>query len=128
MVKDPWNPQDSEIRAWAYSDEIWPEQDWDLSVCNGEHDSMIHELAENSTCPKRRFFLHALYFLIGDAMHCGSDQRRAVLKDWLCSLPEASQKDVGDWQNEALDVLNGKVDFEYDYWCDPALGRMAGKR
>ena len=60
MIKDHWNPQESEIRAWAYSDEKWPEQDWDLAVCEGKNDDTLYDLAHDINCPKRGF-LFTLY-------------------------------------------------------------------
>ena len=127
MIKDPWNPKAEEIREWAYSDDRWPEQDWDIGVCNGEHDPLLYKLASDLECPQRRFFLHTLYFMVGDAIHCGNIQRQKRLLKWIESLEPSPHQNLNEWKKEAILILNGEMEFDYDYWCDDALERLADK-
>ena len=62
--------------------------------------------------------------MIGDPIHCKNESRQNQLLLWLDALPKSKDKNINIWKKEAKDVLNKKIDFIYDYWCDPALNRM----
>lgn len=118
MIKDPWNPSAEEITEWAFSDESWPEQDWDLAVIDSNNDSLLLTLACDSECPKQQFFLHALYFLVGDAIYRDAPKERidelgAMIAVIYGDLPSEVQR----WKAEASDLLSNPATFEYEYWC-----------
>ncbi|AEG00260.1 hypothetical protein [Methylomonas methanica] len=128
MIQDPWNPKAEEIEKWAYSDENWPEQGWDIGVCNGENDPLLYKLASDLKCPKHRFFLHTLYFTIGDALHSSDEGRQKHLLEWIGKIQVSPLQELNEWKEQAILVLNHKIEFDYDYWCDPALERISGKK
>ncbi len=119
MIEDPWNPKESEIREWAFSDEPWPEQDWEIAVNDGENDSLLIELACVNECPKRKFFVHAIYFMAGDAVYSNASKERiTLLINLITSVETGGDEIIKKWKTEALELLTGKRKFEYDYWCD----------
>ncbi|MFI0416278.1 MAG: hypothetical protein ACH255_19310 [Candidatus Thiodiazotropha sp.] len=59
------NPTVEEIREWAYSDEDWPHDEWDLFLSWTVEVELFIELATDHKCPKKSFFLHMLYYLVG---------------------------------------------------------------
>jgi hypothetical protein len=133
VFKDPWNPTVSEIRSWAYSSEPSPDQDWILAVNLAAVNSvdcknLLFELACERNCPKRKFFVHALYFFVGDAIRsyinarepsliANQVERLKQIKNWLNSLSKAVVKDVRRWQSESMQLIANPARFDYDYWC-----------
>lgn len=68
-MKDPYNPVENEIRAWAKNPEaVEPVQDWDLMLCNVDRLDLYLELASTDNCPQADYFLAALYLIVGDAV------------------------------------------------------------
>jgi len=118
MIKVPWNPTAEEIRAWAFSDESWPDQDWDLAVNDGKNDSLLIELACDSKCPNQVFFLHSIYFMVGDAIHRDAPNERIIeLKEMIAAINGEVPAEVQQWRIEAIKLLSNPSAFEYHYWC-----------
>ena len=130
MIEDPFNPTKFEIETWAFSkeDEKWPEQDWDFYVSEGELYQVVFLLASNLKCPKRSFFLHALYVMIGDALHEDNEDRQETLLKWLSLATNDTPKDVRKWKKEAIEVIKGEKIFNVDYWYDIGLDRVSGNK
>lgn len=63
------NPTVEEIRLWAYSEDEWPHDEWDLFLSWTREVDLFIELATDHSCPKQIFFLHMLYYIIG-ATYC----------------------------------------------------------
>ena len=124
MFVDPWNPKEDEIMSWAWSDGEWPEQDWDLAVCNGKHNDLILKLARNPDCPSQNFFIHALYVIVGDSMHCNEKKDQKDLLRWVRSIEFKKGEALNSWKDDAEKVLSGSIPFDYEFWCDTALTRM----
>lgn len=99
-----------------------------MAVNNQGHDRLLIELASDLKCPQRKFFLHAIYFMIGDVFHAGKiDSERMSriqnLNTLLTALPHQLPDDVSKWRNEALSILtddrlikNPSL-LDYRYWC-----------
>ena len=130
MIENPFNPKPEEVIAWASTEEKWPEQGWDFYVSEDDKYNLVYELACDLKCPQRSFFFHALCVMIGDAIYNEDVDRQEMLLNWLQSLAlvEEVPADILEWQNEAVDVLEGKVEFNIDYWYDVGLDRMAGDK
>ena len=68
-MDDPWNPSHADIRQWAYSNEMIPEQDWELALIGKVADQQLClTLAADRDCPNRTFFLGCLYVFTGDTI------------------------------------------------------------
>ena len=119
MFKDPWSPQEIEIRNWAYSDDPWPEQDWDIGINDGNNDSLLIELALDQECPKRNFFIHAIYFMVGEVIHSKeSEKRKKEVLNLVTPHDKSNDNIIKKWAQESKCLLNGEIEFEYGYWCD----------
>lgn len=67
VLKKIYEPGNNEVLAWLNNKENkWPVSDWDYYVMNGQNDMLVFRLANDSNCIKREFFIHALYYLVGD--------------------------------------------------------------
>lgn len=55
-----------EIKAWAYSNEKIPEQDWELAVNILKNIPMICSFIEDEKCNHASFFLSSLYVFAGE--------------------------------------------------------------
>jgi hypothetical protein len=118
MIVDPWNPTADEIRGWAFSDESWPEQDWDLAVNDGRNDSLLIDLARDPKCPKQEFFLHAIYFMVGDAIYRNApNERIEELKAIIAAIKGELPSEIQRWRIEAVELLSHPSTFQYRYWC-----------
>ena len=119
MITDPWNPTADEIKAWAFSEDLWPEQDWDLAVNDGRNDFLLIQLACDESCPKRDFFLHSIYFMVGDSVYSNAPvERIEELRELISKVPHEASSEIDKWRREAMDLLRDPSKFEYDYWCD----------
>ena len=117
-MKDPWNPSELDIRAWAFSNESWPTQDWEIAVNNEKHDELIISLACDKECPTQDFFLHSIYFMVGDAIYSEkTKERKENLRELITRTPDAS-KEITKWKKESLELLDSPEKFEYGYWCN----------
>lgn len=120
-MKDPWNPTTKEIIEWAYTeDAIFPEQDWDLSVCNITNvTEMILNIASDTNCPNQVFFLHCLYLLVGDAIRTnGNTYNIESLQNILQSAANSTNTDILRWVERSQTLLSKPETFCYDLWCD----------
>jgi hypothetical protein len=115
--KDVWNPTDEEIIAWAKSDEGMPEEDFDLALITEENDGLLISLAQDKNSHKRNFFIHVLYFMIGDAVYLENTDRMDYLKNFLTDLEFSDDAELEKWKNESIELLNNTDKFDYDYWC-----------
>ena len=120
-MKDPWNPSTNDIREWAYSSGTWPDQDWDLAVNNRQNDRCLVELACDTNCPQRNFFVHAIYLMVGDSIRSSAPTERLnEIRSLIASTPQNVPQDVKRWKIEAIGLLDNPSEFQYDYWCNHA--------
>ncbi|MGE7910920.1 hypothetical protein [Lysinibacillus xylanilyticus] len=83
MFKDPWNPTQEEIKKWAYSDEMEPEQDWELAIYKIENIPMICTFVEDEQCEHTSYFLNTLYVFTGDMVRGREIQKLSQLLDTI---------------------------------------------
>jgi hypothetical protein len=115
--EDAWNPKDEEIVEWSYSEEGWPVQDFDLAIITEKNDLLLIELAKDPQNPKRSFFIHLLYLLVGEAIYQENKIRINYLSKLITEINVFDDNILCIWKKEALDLIDNKIDFEYSYWC-----------
>ena len=116
-----YEPNEQDIMAWLESKErTFPASDWDYYVMNGKNDGLVLQLASDTNCHHRDFFVHCLYFLVWEACRESPtvDEKRARLSSLLEEVGTESHRDVRDWKRRAEDVLSGTVQFDADWWLD----------
>ena len=111
------NPTSEEVRKWAYSEDDWPHDEWDLFLSWTREVDLFIELATDNECPKKDFFLHMLYYLVGTTY--GEPEK----SDKLDRIRYYSDKGVGikhgairKWRKDIDDLLKQRVKYEYDNW------------
>lgn len=122
---DPWNPTREEIIEWAYSDELEPEQDWNLAVTEINNASLLLTLASDDNCPKRLYFLFCLYLLVGDDVRTNGGAHGGVEAITLV-LNHAEVFPHGDiikWIERSRQLLAEPNLFVYSDWCDGGFVR-----
>ena len=100
-----------------YSDESWPEQDWDLFVANGLCDEVVLDCARDTQCPNQDFALHCLYVIAGDVVYSSLDeQRKAAVVDLANQISDNDSALLQHWRSDVKNLFSGEVELEYDYW------------
>jgi hypothetical protein len=123
-VKNPVEPTEAEIRAWAYdADSLEPIQDWDLIIWGGVRPGLLVELTSDSDCPRRSYFLRCLYGRIGDEVRAG----RLDAETWAVVDRSINSDDsaVSRWAARSATLRNRPELFEYEDWCGGELARTA---
>jgi hypothetical protein len=125
MFKDPWNPSSSEVRAWAYTAGVeQPCEDWDLALAWARHERDYLAFAQDPVCPQRDFFLHLLYFIVGDAVR--KDFRTVaepVVRGFVDRAADSASVRLQLWRRRALGLLARPQEFDYAAWCGGGLAR-----
>jgi len=129
---DPWNPKVEEIRAWAFDEEAYaPEQDFELSLTENGYFDVVLELASNSDCPKRPFFLMCLYLIVGECFRGkyvsptesipNFDKRwrksSREVKEFVESVSEQSDSLITNWRNRSINLFQNPQVIDYSEWC-----------
>jgi hypothetical protein len=112
-------PTKDDIVKWAYgSDKSWPASDWDYYVLDPAHDDLIFDLANEPNCPNRRFFVHALYYLVGSAFNKKSPPADTIarIQRLLSRVDVASLPDVVTWRGRAEQLLKAEIPFDVEMW------------
>ena len=125
-MQDPWNPTSAELMAWAYDrNSTWPEQDWDLAVTSDHNGQLLLQLALDTTCPKREFFLRCLYLFVGDAVRSGFvAHRRDAVVELLNSVPSGPTPEISRWLARSQDLIDAdRSAVDYTLWCDGGYSR-----
>jgi hypothetical protein len=111
------NPTVKEIRVWAYSGEDWPSDEWGLFLSWTREVELFIELATDHKCPKKSFFLHMLYYLVGVTY---SEPTKTDKLDRIKSYSEKAvginHGDIRAWRSNVSELLNGRVKYSYDNW------------
>lgn len=122
----------TDVIAWAYSPENpWgPIEDWDLILAHTPERELLVQLASDPHCPKRDFFLHCLYILVGDYVR--------VLQGGMWTPPslghlliqEATNEDpaICTWSQRSRDLIAHPETFDYDFWCNGGFARSKETR
>jgi len=116
-MRDPYNATKEEIINWAYDEEAdHPEQDWDLvSVARFENIDLLIGLVIDDKCPKRKWALYQLYFIIGGSIQCKDSKKN--LEIILEKAKSVDNTSIKKWVNRSLDLLMHPEKFSYDAWC-----------
>jgi hypothetical protein len=118
------NPTAEEVRAWAYSGDLAPEQDWDLVLAEVHLAPTLIELVADERCPGRDFPLRVLYLLVGDAVRSGYQQTRPEDLEPLFSEAERrGELGLTTWATRSRQLLEQPDRFDYAAWCDGGLAR-----
>ena len=119
MFADPWNPSSTEVRAWAYApDATAPCEDWDLALAWAGHERDYLVFAADPNCPSRKYFLHVVYFMVGDAVRSGyRSVPESVVRGFVERAANARSKHLRTWHERSLRLLKHPSEFEYVAWC-----------
>ncbi|MDR2834648.1 MAG: hypothetical protein LBV69_00405 [Bacteroidales bacterium] len=131
-IKDIYNPDNEDIFNWVNDEsEKWPASDWDYYVISrGTNDELILSYANNYNCSKRAFFIHCLYYLVGeyfnvkllfDEEKAQSSKRKIIqnkerIEKLLGLVAQSSSKEVQEWKENAISLLLGNLNFNSDFW------------
>ena len=112
-----WNPTPEEIKAWAYSDEMIPEQDWELAVNSFGNIPMICSFIDDENCNHISFFLSSLYVYTGDIVRSGDIQEIEMLKMLLDKVAiSAKSEKLTDWIKRSKYLIHQPNTYDYTYW------------
>jgi len=125
MFADPWNPSSTEVRAWAYTvDAEAPCEDWDLALAWAGHERDYLEFAADPNCPNQAFFLHVIYFMVGNAVRAGyRNVPQPVVQGFVDLVANTRSKPLRLWRERSLRLLKNPAEFQYDAWCAGGLAR-----
>jgi len=124
MMKDVHNPDEADIREWVDSNvEKWPSGDWDYCVVSGCNEALILGLASDEVCPQQAFFVHALYYMIGNYFNDPRklDRERRRIEGLLSAVDESGSPAVRKWKEETNALLNGDMEFDSEYWFNQII-------
>ena len=117
MIKNIYEPDNEDILFWLAHNEKWPDSDWDLYVVNGKNDDLVFQLANDKACPEQEFFLHCLYYFVGEVYISNDMEKYRERIDNLFSktvlLPSVVQ-----WKEKAALLLAGKITFDSEFWLN----------
>lgn len=122
-----YEPHPRDVVAWAEApDSSWPAADWDFYVMNGRNDDLVLSLADSYSCRKRDFFVHCLYYLVGDHLNSAnqSKERRTRIDRLLSLVQETSSAEVKEWRDRATRVLTGVDPFQPFEWLHHIVSRV----
>jgi hypothetical protein len=125
---DPWNPTHDEVMAWAFdADAAEPSQEFELALSWArQHERTYLELAGDDGCPKRRYFLSLIYFMIGNAVRQEFKGVARPLVEGLIQLGDAvDHPDIRTWQARARGLLADPDEYSFDAWCAGGLAGVA---
>lgn len=122
LFKAPMEPTADEMRRWADSGSLWPEQDWDLCIWSDDAllDTFV-ELAADDRTPKNEFFLSLLYGRVGDAVRSGTVSKRTV--DLIEELGDSDHQPLRRFAQRAKTLLARPELFDYDGWRRAGLSK-----
>ncbi|HEX6699218.1 MAG TPA: hypothetical protein VF101_00650 [Gaiellaceae bacterium] len=125
-MRDPFDPTDAELRAWAQSGDFAPMEDWDLIIAEPLRAPTLIDLAADGPPESREFFLRCLYLLVGDAVRSGfnSAPKEDVEAVLVGAEPAARESvSIALWLARSRRLLEHPEEFQYDAWCGGGLAR-----
>lgn len=117
-MKDPWNPTEAEIFAWAFdANASSPDHDWDLVVADLRYKHLILFLATNEKCPKRDFFLSCLYLIVESAVQSNwQNFKQAEIKQLLIDAHQYDDAEISQWIERAKPLIADPSQFDPQAW------------
>jgi hypothetical protein len=121
-----YDATEDDIRSWAGDPDGLYEQDWDIAFTGIGHEPLFIELASDDSCPKRGFFLHCLYLLVGDAARTQGHTTSFEHLEELFACAEATAKPcLLARVCQSRDLIANRRPFIYDLWCRGGLAHRA---
>jgi len=117
---DCWNPTKKEIIEWGNSNEIVPNQDWELALFSSGDYSNIYIIcdfvsAENH--PKKNFFLGVLYVLSGDTIKYEDKKDIELLSKLIKNIKSKYHSvDIQTWIERTEQLIQNPKLYSYEYW------------
>ena len=120
IMKNPHDPDNDDIMEWLLGGGHWPEQDWDWYVGNGRNDQLVLQLANDLTCKKREFFVHALYHIVGDYYEWNREEDviRNRINGLMVNVSDSSHPDLIEWKAVTARLFAGEIQFTLDDWVN----------
>lgn len=114
---DVTNPSVEEIIKWAYSKKEWPHDEWDLFLSWTREVDLFIELATDHKCPKKDFFRHMLYYIVGTTYsEPNKTDKLERIAFYSNKVHNPKHGDIIKWVNEIDLLLNGSKKYSYDNW------------
>jgi hypothetical protein len=122
-----------DVIAWAYAndgDDCGPGQDWDILLADPRNEDVLLQLASDEHCPKRIFFLHCLYILVGDYVHVlhAGVALPFPIEPLLTQATASSDPMIKTWLERSRYLIAHPETFDYDLWCSGDLIRKDNLR
>ena len=122
VMRDPYNPTADDIERWAYDGlAMEPVQDWDIiALRDAPFRGLMMRFVRDPECPKRRYFLHALYLAAGDLLRPpqSPDPMRDLELDSMVRDFRASGFRALYTLSERIQAVRiGALQFSYESWC-----------
>ena len=111
------SPTVKEIRRWAYSEDDWPHQEWDLFLSWTREVDLFIELATDHKCQKQDFFLHMLYYIVGTTY--GEPNNTDKIERIISYSQKAAAIKHGaiqTWRGNIDNLIRNRVRYNYDNW------------
>ena len=82
------------------------------------NEQLIIKLANDKNCPKNRFFLHSLYYFVGDTFNRSliPQDRIDRIKRMLLLVEEDASQDLLIWKERVNLLLASELEFESEMW------------
>lgn len=123
MFKDVFNPTVSEIRHWAYSDQLCPEQDWDLYILHDDNLALFLELAADDQCAAQGFFKHMIYLYVAEGFRTEEShaERKVKLQYCLYLGLQFNGEVIEQWKRDIAKLFKSHfLFFSYEKWMKKA--------
>jgi hypothetical protein len=122
----------TDVMTWAFSkeDPCRPIEDWDIILAHGLDGEVLLRLASDQQCPKRDFFLHCLYILVGDYVRVllGGRWTPPSLDDLLVHAATSDNPTIRTWCQRSRNLIAHPETFDYDFWCNGGFARNQATR
>jgi hypothetical protein len=117
-LKDPWNPTEAEIFAWAFdANASYPDQDWDLVIADLRYKHLMLFLATNKKCPKRDFFLSCLYLIVREAVQSNWQNFKQVeIEQLLIDAHQYDDAEISRWIERTKALIADPSHFDPQSW------------
>ncbi|MEU7790987.1 hypothetical protein [Amycolatopsis sp. NPDC049159] len=109
--EDSFHPTDAEIRAWAYSGEDEPMQDWDILLAEPGNLPLLLELAGDPACPARETLLGSLYCVVGH------EQSKEQFRETAEVAARSGNAWLETWARRVREILDHPEAFNRKDWC-----------
>lgn len=119
-MKNVYEPDNEDILEWINAGGgNWPASDWDYYVMNGKNDSLVFQLANDVGCKEQEFFVHSLYYLVGDYFNSKENPKKLTrINNLLSMVNDESCIEVISWKNKTEKLMNNEIEFDPIFWMN----------